>query len=136
MEAPAGRSGQHHDGVRASRRARVPHLITTAKLSSSEDLERRQRRYLWSMLVRTVSFVGLVVTPSPWRWFFLLGAAGIPAVAVVLGNADDRRSVPVSGEDEGSPRALGSALTISGQVDQPEPAEDQRPTTTTLGSNG
>ncbi|MES6002286.1 DUF3099 domain-containing protein, partial [Cutibacterium acnes] len=49
----------------------------------------RQRRYLWSMLVRTVCFIGLVITPNPWRWSFLLGAAVIPAIAVVLGNAAD-----------------------------------------------
>ncbi|MES6838462.1 DUF3099 domain-containing protein, partial [Cutibacterium acnes] len=52
----------------------------------------RQRRYLWSMLVRTVCFIGLVITPNPWRWSFLLGAAVIPAIAVVLGNAADRRT--------------------------------------------
>ena len=37
------------------------------------------------MLVRTVCFIGLVITPSPWRWSFLVGAAVIPAIAVVLG---------------------------------------------------
>ena len=44
------------------------------------------------MLVRTLCFIGLVITPSPWRWTFLLGAAVIPAIAVVLGNAADRRT--------------------------------------------
>ena len=62
----------------------------------------RQRRYLWSMLVRTLCFLGLVITPSPWRWPFLLGAALIPAIAVVLGNAAE----------------LNPAVTIHGEVDE------------------
>lgn len=80
----------------------------------------RQRRYLWSMLVRTVCFIGLVVTPSPWRWLFLLGAAVIPAIAVVLGNAADRRTRDPGGDDrpaESVDGELGPAVTIPGEID-------------------
>ena len=80
----------------------------------------RQRRYLWSMLVRTVCFIGLVITPSPWRWSFLLGAAVIPAVAVVLGNAVNRRTTDTLSSQHGEkPHSeLGPAMTIHGEVDE------------------
>ena len=96
------------------------HSITSAKRSASEDLEMRQRRYLWSMLVRTVCFIGLVITPNPWRWSFLLGAAVIPAIAVVLGNAADRRTTDTlpSRQDEEPHGELGPAITIHGEVDE------------------
>ncbi|WP_333907921.1 DUF3099 domain-containing protein [Cutibacterium equinum] len=80
----------------------------------------RQRRYLWSMLVRTLCFIGLVITPSPWRWSFLLGAAVIPAIAVVLGNAADRRTtdtLPSQHADQ-TRCELGPAVTIQGEVDE------------------
>ena len=91
-----------------------------SRLPASEDLEMRQRRYLWSMLVRTVCFIGLVITPSPWRWSFLVGAAVIPAIAVVLGNAADRRTTDTlpSQQSTESQGELGSAMTIHGEVDE------------------
>ena len=80
----------------------------------------RQRRYLWSMLVRTLCFIGLVITPSPWRWTFLLGAAVIPAIAVVLGNAADRRTTDAlpSHHAEENRGELNPAVTIHGEVDE------------------
>ena len=88
---------------RGHRNAR--HSITSAKRSASEDLEMRQRRYLWSMLVRTVCFIGLVITP---------------AIAVVLGNAADRRTTDTlpSQQSTESQGELGSAMTIHGEVDE------------------
>ncbi|MBS6260175.1 DUF3099 domain-containing protein [Cutibacterium avidum] len=96
------------------------HSITSAKRSASQDLEMRQRRYLWSMLVRTLCFIGLVITPSPWRWTFLLGAAVIPAIAVVLGNAADRRTTDTlpSQHAEETRGELNPAVTIHGEVDE------------------
>lgn len=70
-----------------------PVVITKAALSHTEDMARRQKRYLLTMLIRTACFVGLCLTPGIWRWSFLLGAAVLPTIAVVLGNAADRRSV-------------------------------------------
>lgn len=69
------------------------------------------------MAIRTVCFIGLVVTPSPWRWLFIPGAAFLPAIAVVLGNLDDRRTTTVDGsEGSSAAREIGSALTIPGQL--------------------
>lgn len=103
-------------GERARPRRRGGHLITRARPSSSEDLEARQRRYLISMAIRTACFIGLVVTPSPWRWLFVPGAAFLPAIAVVLGNLDDRRTTTIDSQGPSSTREIGSALTIPGQL--------------------
>ncbi len=71
-----------------------PVSITSARTSHSDDLRKRQRRYLLSMAIRTVCFVLAVVTSGPVRWVFVFGAVFLPYVAVVLANATDRRSRP------------------------------------------
>lgn len=64
----------------------TPVVITDAAPPASDDLSARQRRYLVSMAIRVACFIALVVTPSPWRWLFLAGAAVIPPVAVLFAN--------------------------------------------------
>lgn len=60
--------------------------ITSARRALSEDTRDRNIRYLVSMAIRTVCFVLMVVTPSPWRWFFAAGAILIPWFAVMIAN--------------------------------------------------
>ena len=67
------------------------HTITDAGTPLSADQAGRTRRYLWSMGIRTVCFVLAVVSPSPWRWFFVAGAVGLPYIAVVMANAGRER---------------------------------------------
>ncbi|MFN8169922.1 MAG: DUF3099 domain-containing protein [Candidatus Nanopelagicales bacterium] len=67
------------------------HTITDAAVPLSEEQSGRTRRYLWSMGIRTVCFVLAVVSPSPWRWVFVVGAVGLPYVAVVMANAGRER---------------------------------------------
>lgn len=111
------RSDVGRTGRRDRSRRHGGHLITGARPSASEDLETRQRRYLISMAIRTACFIGLVITPSPWRWLFVPGAAFLPAIAVVLGNVDDRRTTSDTGSGRsGTVREIGSALTIPGQL--------------------
>ena len=80
-----------------------PVSITSAKVSHSDDLRRRQMRYLFSMGVRTVCFVLAIVTDGPLRWSLVAAAVFLPYVAVVLANATDRRTVtgpaPVTAPD-------------------------------------
>jgi hypothetical protein len=71
----------------------VPVRITSARPSRSEDIHRRQTRYLTSMAIRTVCFVLAIVTTGWLRWTFVTGAVFLPYIAVVLANATDRRSV-------------------------------------------
>ena len=70
----------------------VPVSITSARLSHSEDIRRRQMRYLLSMAIRTVCFILAIVTTGPLRWTLVAGAVFLPYVAVVLANATDRRT--------------------------------------------
>lgn len=69
-----------------------PVSITSARTSRSEDMHKRQTRYLMSMAIRTVCFVLAIVTDGWVRWVFVTGAVFLPYVAVVLANATDRRS--------------------------------------------
>lgn len=61
--------------------------VTNAQPGLTGDQGARQKRYFISMMVRTLCFVLTVATPSPFRWFFLAGAIGLPYIAVVIANA-------------------------------------------------
>jgi hypothetical protein len=69
--------------------------ITTAAASREEDIAGRQRRYILSMGIRTVCFVGAIlasVAGLNWLWPILIVAALIlPYVAVVMANAANTR---------------------------------------------
>jgi hypothetical protein len=71
--------------------------VTSAQPGRSEDLDSRITRYAWMMSIRIVCFVLAVLTPSPWRWIFLVGAVFLPSVAVVLANA--RKTTKVAAAD-------------------------------------
>jgi hypothetical protein len=101
-----------------------PVIITDARLSTSDDLDRRQRRYLWTMLVRVICFVLMFFVPGWWKVVALLGAVFLPAAAVLLANNVDRRAPatrPV--EADTSRPALPSAEVITGEVDEPKEPE-------------
>ncbi|MBF0686232.1 MAG: DUF3099 domain-containing protein [Cellulomonas sp.] len=75
------------------------HRITSAPESLSDDLARRQRRYLWQMGVRVLCFVaaGLLWSHVPVAVSLALitAAAVLPYVAVLLANAGrERRDAP------------------------------------------
>ena len=62
--------------------------ITTAASSRTDDIAARQRRYVISMSIRTLCFVGAVaVGPGILRWVLVAGAVLLPYVAVVMANA-------------------------------------------------
>jgi hypothetical protein len=65
--------------------------ITTAAASRQDDLRMRQRRYLMSMSLRTICFVGAIVAALNevnWLWPILIAAAIVlPYLAVVMANA-------------------------------------------------
>jgi Flp pilus assembly protein TadB len=64
--------------------------VTDAQPGHSEDLDSRIVRYAWMMSIRIVCFILAVLTPSPWRWMFVVAAIFLPYFAVVMANA--RRS--------------------------------------------
>ena len=65
--------------------------ITTAAASRNADLATRQRRYLYSMSLRTLCFVGAIIASLAgvhWLWPILIaGALVLPYIAVVMANA-------------------------------------------------
>ncbi len=78
--------------------------ITSAKRALSEDLEARNKRYLFSMIIRTIFFVLMIFSPSPWRWIFAAGAIVIPYIAVTVANAG-RESGPAPDKPAPMPTA-------------------------------
>ena len=67
--------------------------VTSAQPGRSEDLDSRIMRYAWMMSIRVVCFVLAIVTPSPWRWMFIIAAVVLPYFAVVLANAQRSTSL-------------------------------------------
>jgi len=88
--------------------------ITAAPENPADDIARRQRRYLISMTIRTVCFVGGVAAYQvPWLCFTLIAASlFLPFVAVVIANAAAPRiAEPLAGPGFGGgpgPGQLGS----------------------------
>ena len=86
--------------------------ITSATVPRSQDIAARQRRYLFSMSIRTVCFILAIVFRTTPLWPYFIGAAIVlPYVAVVLANAGASPDpggmepyVPEQPELEGTPR--------------------------------
>ena len=80
--------------------------ITSAQKSLSSDQPGRQRRYFYSMMVRTACFILTVILPSPFRWFALAGAVFLPYIAVVIANAGRETILPGPAILRKKPRSL------------------------------
>ena len=65
--------------------------ITSARRGVRDDVERRTRRYLFSMGVRTACFLGAVVTGGWLRWVLVAGALVLPYLSVVFANGGRER---------------------------------------------
>ncbi|MFL6023029.1 MAG: DUF3099 domain-containing protein [Marmoricola sp.] len=84
--------------------------ITDAPVNVSADVAARQRRYLMSMAIRTVCFVGAVISYTNGlhliAWLLLVGAFLLPFIAVVVANVASPRlpedDVDGPGFDSGS----------------------------------
>ena len=97
--------------------------VTSAQPGRSEDLDSRIARYAWMMSIRIVCFVLAVITPSPWRWMFMVAAVFLPYVAVVLANAHRTTTVDSAQSFIAPDRpAIGSH---PGAVTQPDPDPDR-----------
>jgi hypothetical protein len=85
-----------------------PVNITSARVSKSDDIRGREVRYVLSMLVRTVCFVGAVFADGLLRWLLVAGALFLPYIAVVLANAGVQKDpVPPEAFDPGPTAELG-----------------------------
>ena len=87
----------------ADGRSDDPVRVTTAPLSRAEEHRGRQRRYLISMGIRTVCFVGAVVADGVLRWVLVAAAVLLPYVSVVFANTEGRRDDGYLLDDPGRP---------------------------------
>ena len=67
--------------------------ITSARPGVRDDVDYRTRRYLISMGIRTVCFLGAVVVDGWLRWVLVAGALVLPYVSVVFANGGRERIV-------------------------------------------
>jgi len=74
-----------------------PISITSAQVGQSNEMPGRMKKYALSMGIRTLCFIGAVITPSPYRWSLVVGAVVLPYFAVVVANAG-RETVPTDFE--------------------------------------
>jgi hypothetical protein len=79
----------------ALRRSHRPGVvrITTAPESPEQDMAHRQKRYMISMGIRTLCFIGAVLTIRiPWVCWTLIAASFVlPYIAVVMANTASPR---------------------------------------------
>ena len=67
------------------------YTITEAKVGISKDQQGRQRRYLISMSIRTLCFIGALFAHGTLRWTLMIGAVLLPYFSVVIANAGRER---------------------------------------------
>jgi len=65
--------------------------ITEAQTGMADDQRGRQRRYTITMSIRTLCFIGAMVTSGPLRWIMVVGAVAVPYFAVIIANAGRER---------------------------------------------
>ncbi len=94
--------------------------ITTASSSRDEDIAARQRRYVLSMALRTVCFIGAVVADGWLRWVLVAAALLLPYVAVVMANAVTTKSDGFALTDGPSGRRQLSGATPSEGISGPD----------------
>jgi hypothetical protein len=86
--------------------------ITTVGTSRAQDIATRQRRYLLSMSLRSLCFVGAVIAGLAglnWLWPILIaGAIILPYFAVVLANVSTMRNDSFELRQDITRRELGS----------------------------
>ncbi len=122
-------------GRRDAARRRQPEAvrITSAPVSRKDELAHRQRRYVISMTIRTLCFIGAVVAHGWLRWVLIAAAFILPYVAVVMANKadpmvdaeDPERPGPTAGSDfrqlGGSSRQDGDEAPDFSTPDPPPP---------------
>ena len=78
------------------------YAITNAATGLSFDQAGRKKRYLISMSLRTICFVGAIIAQGNLRWVLIFGAIFLPYIAVVIANAG-RENYFFNGKNAESP---------------------------------
>jgi len=100
--------------------------ITAAQRALSKEQSGRTRRYLVSMLIRTVCVIAAIFVPGWPRWILIAGAVSLPYLAVVIANAG--RENDEIGELGVLPTAApqlmpGSGEIVTGSIEAPPRTE-------------
>ena len=107
-----------------ARRTQAVASVTNAPTSPSDDLAMRTRRYLWTMGIRAVCFIGAIVTPGWPRWVLVAGAVLLPYLGVVGANAGRERVATTTLEPvapDFTVRALPASPSASPSADPGQP---------------
>jgi hypothetical protein len=80
--------------------------ITSARPGVRDDVDSRTRRYLFSMGVRTICFLGAVVASGWLRWVLIAGALVLPYLSVVFANSGRERIEEASAYHDEDVRAI------------------------------
>lgn len=102
-----------------ARTAKKPALITSARISRSLDADERNKRYLITMAFRVICFLSGCLAPQPWNWVLFTAAGVLPSIAVLLANAQDRRTPPPVDPvpmTETNALALTTGTVVTGEV--------------------
>jgi len=104
----------------AKRRQPEAVRITNAPVSRKDELAHRQRRYVISMTIRTLCFIGAVAAHGWLRWVLVAAAFILPYIAVVMANKADPVIDAEDPEGPGVPqqpefRELGGSPRQSGE---------------------
>ena len=64
-------------------------IVTSARMSHTDDIALRQRRYVLMQSMRIVCVVAAALLPIPlvWKGVFVVGAVALPWFGVVMANA-------------------------------------------------
>lgn len=67
----------------------APAIVTSARLSHTEDIALRQRRYVMTQSLRVVCVILAAMLPVslPWKGVLIVGAVALPWFGVVMANA-------------------------------------------------
>ena len=87
--------------------------ITGAQAPLSADQRARTRRYLISMAIRTVCFIGAIIATGWLRWALVAGAVLLPYVAVIMANAYGPRLMTHGNEWRGYAAAKRSGSSVA-----------------------
>ena len=64
-------------------------VVTSARMSHTDDIALRQRRYVITQCVRVVCVIAAALLPVAlvWKGLFMVGAVALPWFGVVMANA-------------------------------------------------
>ncbi|OYN94698.1 hypothetical protein CGZ96_17690 [Enemella evansiae] len=91
MATAGAGNGATRVGPHGGRSRGAQAVITSVRPGRSSDLSARERRYLLTMGIRVACFIGMIFIGGVGRWVLLVGAAFLPAIAVMLANVIDKR---------------------------------------------